>query len=99
MIRTVVCTDKVIDSGFLTPVLYYTNTWYSKYMPISSTGSFDNTGSPYNVTQILTEGTFDEEKYKGYSPLFLSTTFALSYGLSFASVTGELGTFHRVRCQ
>lgn len=60
-------------------------------MPISSTGSFDNTGNPYNVTQILTpQATFDPEKYKTYSPLFLSTTFALSYGLSFASVTGAL---------
>lgn len=58
-------------------------------MPISSTGSFDNTGNAYNVTRILTpEATFDHEKYKNYSPLFLSTTFALSYGLSFASVTG-----------
>ncbi|GJE84381.1 OPT oligopeptide transporter protein [Phanerochaete sordida] len=75
----------------LTPILYYTNTWYSQYMPISSTGSYDNTGSPYNVTQILTpDSTFDIEKYKTYSPLFLSTTFALSYGLSFASVTATI---------
>ena len=76
-------------TGILTPILYYTNTWYSKYMPISSTGSYDNTGSPYDVSQILTpEGTFDIDKYQAYSPLFLSTTFALSYGLSFASITG-----------
>ena len=71
-------------------MLYYTNTWYSKYLPISSDSSYDNTGAAYNVSRIVTpEGTFDYEKYKNYSPLFLSTTFALSYGLSFASVTGE----------
>lgn len=76
---------------FLTPILYYTNTWYAKYMPINSSHSFDNTGNTYDVSQILTpEGTFDAEKYKQYSPLFLSTTFALSYGLSFASVTATL---------
>ena len=58
-------------------------------MPISSTHSFDNTGSSYNVSRIISDGsTFDEEKYKAYSPLFLSTTFAISYGLSFASITG-----------
>lgn len=75
---------------FLTPILYYTNTWYSKYLPISSDTSYDNTGALYDVTRIITpEGTFDEEKYKAYSPLFLSTTFALAYGLSFASVTGK----------
>lgn len=64
---------------FLTPVLYYTNTWYSKYMPISSRISFDNTGQSYNVTAIVNpDATFNAEQYLNYSPLFLSTTFALS---------------------
>ena len=76
---------------FVTPILYYTNTWYSKYLPISSDSSYDNTGAPYDVSRIVTpEGTFDYEKYKQYSPLFLSTTFALSYGLSFASITATI---------
>ncbi|KAJ7765070.1 OPT oligopeptide transporter [Mycena maculata] len=75
----------------LTPALYFTNTWYSKYMPISSGGSFDNTGATYNVTAILTsDATFDEAAYEAYSPLFLSTTFAISYGLSFASITATI---------
>jgi OPT family small oligopeptide transporter len=75
----------------IAPILYYTNTWYAKYLPISSTHSFDNTGKSYNVTRILNdEGTFDVDKYHAYSPLFLSTTFALSYGLSFASITATL---------
>lgn len=71
------------------PALYYTNTWYAKYLPISSTHSFDNTGQSYDVTRIINDdAAFDLEKYKAYSPLFLSSTFALSYGLSFASITG-----------
>ncbi|KAJ6539530.1 OPT oligopeptide transporter [Mycena capillaripes] len=75
----------------LTPALFFTNTWYSKYMPISSGGSFDNTGHSYNVSRILSaDNTFDEESYKAYSPLFLSTTFAISYGLSFASITATI---------
>jgi hypothetical protein len=75
----------------MTPALYFSNTWYSKYMTISSTHSFDNTGKYYDVTRILTaDSTFDEESYKHYSPLFLSTTFALSYGLSFASITATI---------
>ena len=76
---------------FLTPVLYYTNTWYAQYMPISSRTSYDNTGATYDVTQILgADGTIDLAKYHSYSPLFLSTTFAISYGLSFASITATL---------
>ncbi|KAI0739693.1 OPT oligopeptide transporter [Daedaleopsis nitida] len=75
----------------LTPILYYTNTWYAKYMPISSRTSYDNMGNSYDVSLILTpESTLDLEKYKAYSPLLLSTTFALSYGLSFASITATL---------
>jgi len=75
----------------LTPALYFSNTWYSKYMPISSGGSFDNTGAAYDVSQILNDDNlFDEAKYKAYSPLFLSTTFAMAYGLSFASITATI---------
>lgn len=75
----------------LTPILYYTNTWYSKYMPISSRTSFDNTGAAYDVSRILTpESTLDLAKYQAYSPLFLSTTFAISYGLSFAGITATI---------
>ncbi|KAF7334639.1 OPT oligopeptide transporter [Mycena venus] len=69
----------------------FTNTFYSKYMPISSGGSFDNTGASYNVSRILTpDKVFDEQKYKEYSPIFLSTTFSISYGLSFASITATI---------
>ncbi|KAI0076152.1 OPT oligopeptide transporter [Panus rudis PR-1116 ss-1] len=76
---------------FLTPLLYYTNTWYAQYMPISSRTSFDNTGHTYDVTKIITPNlTLDVDKYKSYSPLFLSTTFAISYGLSFASITATI---------
>ena len=54
---------------------------------MSTGGSFDNTGAAYNVSKILTpEFTLDPEKYAAYSPLFLSTTFALTYGLSFAAM-------------
>ncbi|KAJ7449464.1 OPT oligopeptide transporter protein-domain-containing protein [Mycena galericulata] len=60
--------------GFLVPVLYY-----------------DNRMNTYNVTAILTpESTIDLQAYHDYSPLFLSTTFAIAYGLSFASITATL---------
>ena len=69
---------------------------------------YDNTGSEYNVSRILTaQATIDEVAYKGYSPLFLSyvvillfffchglidrsATFAVAYGMSFASITATL---------
>jgi hypothetical protein len=60
-------------------------------MPISTRTSYDNTGGPYDVSKILNENQeFDEAAYKAYSPLFLSTTFAIAYGTSFASITATL---------
>ncbi|KAK3943027.1 OPT family small oligopeptide transporter [Diplogelasinospora grovesii] len=73
---------------FLASVLHYSGTWYAQFLPMSDSSTYDNTGSPYNVSRILTpEFTLNEEAYKNYSPLFLSTTFALSYGLSFAAIS------------
>ncbi|KDQ16484.1 hypothetical protein BOTBODRAFT_30813 [Botryobasidium botryosum FD-172 SS1] len=76
---------------FLTPVLYYTNTWYSTFLPISSRTSYDNQLNGYNVTRITNpDATLNLKAYQEYSPLFLSTTFAVSYGLSFASITATV---------
>ncbi|KAI0785549.1 OPT oligopeptide transporter [Abortiporus biennis] len=81
----------VLFFWIITPILYYTNTWYAKYLPISSRMSYDNTGAIYDVTRIInTDLTLNIEKYKAYSPLFLSTTFAIAYGLSFASITATI---------
>lgn len=63
----------------------------SRSASISSRYSYDNTGQRYNVTRIVNpDSTFNEEAYRNYSPLYLSTTFAVTYGLSFASITATL---------
>ncbi|KAJ2936791.1 hypothetical protein H1R20_g315, partial [Candolleomyces eurysporus] len=74
---------------FLTP---YKNVWDSQYLPISSRTSYDNRGHAYNVTRIInpTDASLNVEAYEAYSPLFIPTTFALSYGLSFAAITATL---------
>lgn len=60
---------------------------YSDYLPISQNGITDNTGQTYNTSRILTaDNVVDPAKYEAYSPLFLSTSFALTYGVSFASI-------------
>ena len=56
-----------------------------------SSQSFDNTGSPYNVSRIINDdATFNIEAYKAYSPVFISVTFAIAYGLSFATITSTI---------
>jgi len=69
----------------------YSGALYSAYLPINTSTLFDNTQSPYVVNNILGPNfTFDLEKYKTYSPLFLAPTFALNYGLSFAALTASV---------
>ncbi|KAI0051360.1 OPT oligopeptide transporter [Auriscalpium vulgare] len=75
----------------IAPILYFKNTWNSGYLPIVSSHSFDRFGKRYNVTRIInSDASFNKEAYEAYSPLFISTSFALSYGLSFASITATL---------
>ncbi|KAJ4268685.1 hypothetical protein NW762_002752 [Fusarium torreyae] len=74
----------IVGSSFL----HYGGAWYAEYLPMSDSGTYDNTGARYNTTRILTKDfTLNEEEYKNYSPLFISTTFAISYGLSFAAIS------------
>ncbi|KAH9059645.1 small oligopeptide transporter [Lactarius vividus] len=76
---------------FLVPILYFTNVWYTGFLPLVSSHSFDNRGKSYNVTRIINEdASFNLEAYQAYSPLFISASFAMSYGLSFASITATL---------
>lgn len=63
----------------------------TRLVPMQDSTAWDNTGNTYDVSQILTPRlTLDEAKYKAYSPLFLSTNFALCYGVSFATYIAVL---------
>lgn len=59
-------------------------------MPIVSSQTFTNTGQPYDTHEIVTNGIFDVEKYRNYSPVFISVALALNYGLSFAATTSAI---------
>lgn len=89
----------VIFYWIVTSAVHFSGLFYNQFLPISDSNSYDNTGSLYNVSRILNANyEFDLAKYKEYSPLFLSTTFMLTYGLSFATIIAVLihtGLFHR----
>ena len=72
-------TDLFIDG------LLVTNTWYTQFLPISASSTFDNTGAQYDPSRIVTNGIFDESKYAAYSPAFMPATLAIAYGVAFAS--------------
>lgn len=67
--------------------MHWSGSFYADWLPFSDSGSWDNTQQPYNVSKILTaDNRLDLAKYKEYSPIFLSTTFTMAYGLSFAGI-------------
>lgn len=56
----------------LASVLHYSGAFYSQYLPMSDSNTYDNTGKPYDVSRILSaDYTLDVEAYNNYSPLFL----------------------------
>lgn len=71
----------------IVPIIYFTNTWNTAYLPVNSPRTFTNTGAPYDITQVVTNGLFDVEKYRNYSPVFLSATFVMNYCLGLAALT------------
>ncbi|KAF8139975.1 OPT oligopeptide transporter [Boletus edulis] len=74
----------------LAPILYYTNSFYTSYLPMSAPIAFDNTGMAYDPAQVVTNGTFDVGKYEAYSPAFLPATLAIAYGVAFAGFTSVI---------
>ncbi|EEP76496.1 OPT family small oligopeptide transporter [Uncinocarpus reesii 1704] len=77
----------VVTYLIVTPILHYTNHWYARSLPIHDSTIYDNTGHPYDVSKVLdADRTFDLQKYKAYSPVFLPTTMSMTYGLNFAAI-------------
>lgn len=73
------------------PAMHWTNVWEGRYLPFSSQGNYDNTGGQYNTSRIMNpDYSLNETAYYEYSPVYLPTTSALSYGLGFAAVASVI---------
>jgi hypothetical protein len=82
-----------IRPGDLVPITNFskdTNTWYSKYMPISANAAYDRFGGFYDASKVVQNGVFNQSAYQEYSPMFLPATFAFSYGVGFAGLSALL---------
>ncbi|KAK9275181.1 hypothetical protein L1049_022442 [Liquidambar formosana] len=72
----------------LTPLCYWLNVYKAKTFPIFSDELFTATGQEYNITSII-DANFhlDIAAYEREGPLYLSTFFAMTYGVGFAALT------------
>ncbi|KIY45482.1 OPT superfamily oligopeptide transporter [Fistulina hepatica ATCC 64428] len=69
----------------IVPLWYFTNTWYTAYLPIMSTSAYDRNGSTYDPLQIVNGSSFDVEGYRSYSPVYISATLIMAYGCAFGA--------------
>ncbi|EEB06617.1 glutathione transporter Pgt1 [Schizosaccharomyces japonicus yFS275] len=78
----------VIIFWIVVPILYYKGVWFSNYLPMLSSTTFDNTGTKYNASRVLTKDlSLNETAYKNYSPLYMPMSYSMSTALNFAAVT------------
>lgn len=82
----------------IAPILYYTNTLNTAYLPILDNQVFDRFGLPYDVSKVLNpDFTFNATAYNEYSTQILPVSFALTYGLQFAALAAiiiQVGLFY-----
>ncbi|KAM3196219.1 hypothetical protein ACQJBY_072083 [Aegilops geniculata] len=75
----------------ITPIGYWFNFYKAQTFPIFSADLFTLTGQKYNISAIVDDHFhFDQEAYERNGPLYLSTLLAISYGVSFASLTATI---------
>ncbi|KAL6975172.1 oligopeptide transporter [Sarracenia purpurea var. burkii] len=89
----------ILVTYMVVPIAYWNNAYEAKRFPYFSSNTFDSTGHRFNITRVLNAKTFDLDipSYDGYSKLYLSVFFALTYGLSFATLPAAIshvGLFH-----
>lgn len=54
----------------VTPALYYSNTWFTAYLPLQTNSIFDNMGKVYNVSRVIDKAdgfVLNFDKYEKYS--------------------------------
>ncbi|KAF9029865.1 OPT oligopeptide transporter protein-domain-containing protein [Rhodocollybia butyracea] len=79
----------VLFFWIVTPILYVREVQFQT--AILYDASFNSNGTFYDVRRITNPDlTFNQSAYEAYSPIYLSATFAMSYGLSFASITATI---------
>lgn len=75
----------------MTPITYWLNVFNAKTFPIYSSHLFMANGSRYQVLDIIdSKFQLDHGAYAKMGPLHLSTFFAITYGLGFATLSATI---------
>nr|POF10934.1 oligopeptide transporter 7 [Quercus suber] len=75
----------------ITPLADWLNIYKAKAFPIFSDGLFTSNGQSYNVSAIIDPNfRIDIEAYELKGPLYMSTFFAINYGVKFACIAATV---------
>ncbi|XP_020210870.1 oligopeptide transporter 7 [Cajanus cajan] len=75
----------------LTPLCYWLNVYDAKTFPIFSDELFTDEGKVYNITAIIDSNFhLDLAAYERQGRLYLSTFFAMTYGVGFAALSATI---------
>jgi OPT family small oligopeptide transporter len=86
--------NNFVGAALAFPVIaavWFSNHYYTGYLPINSNGVFNNKGTRYNVSRIVdADGHFDIEAYRQYSPAYLAASNILLYCFFFMIYTATV---------
>ncbi|KAI8546134.1 hypothetical protein RHMOL_Rhmol07G0093100 [Rhododendron molle] len=75
----------------LTPICYWLDVYKAKTFAIFSDELYQSDGQEYNITSIIDSNFhLDIAAYEAEGPLYLSTFFAMTYGVGFAALTATI---------
>ncbi|KAJ9478802.1 putative Oligopeptide transporter 1 (putative) [Pseudozyma hubeiensis] len=81
----------VLGLWIAAPILYFTNTLHTAYLPIISAGSFDRFGHTYNVSIVSPDHTtLWKDAYAAYSQVYISAGLVVAYFGGFALITAAV---------
>jgi hypothetical protein len=71
---------------------YSSQTWYTAFLPMTTSSAFDRFGQPYNASRVLTTNGdgLNVTAYNEYSPVFIAATFSMTLLLAFALSTAMI---------
>lgn len=75
----------------LTPICYWLDIFKAKTFPIFSDEMFTSNGQVYNISSIIDSNFhLDVDAYERQGHLYLSTFFAVTYGVGFAALSATV---------
>lgn len=81
----------VLVMHVLTPICYWLNLFDAKTFPIFTEELFTSKGQVYNISAIIDSNFhLDTAAYEKEGPLYLSTFFAMTYGVGFAALSATI---------